>query len=243
MAATETLPSDQDDITALLFDGVLAAEPEDQAGMLAVKPADQAAPAEQPAARGNIRPGAPPKPVGTIRASVEACGYELVSIDNRHDGKRLRRYLRVRCPEGHEYDVMWDNFSPKDGVPRRGCRTCASKESGNAKRNCIDQWVSKHGIVPVTPYTSNSAICKWRCSAGHTFTARMSALKLKKENPCTECWLGEFARAHGLYLQTRWTDGCGPTTSLEWHCLECGNVFTAPITSLGRKKLLCANCG
>jgi hypothetical protein len=90
-------------------------------------------------------------------------------------------------------------------------------------------------------YTGIAANCKWRCEAGHTFTAKMAVLRGKKE-PCTECGLAKFAEANGLQLLTAWTQHSGPTTPLTWRCLACETVFTASQAALGRKKRLCPQC-
>ena len=59
-----------------------------------------------------------------LRTAIESCGYEFLAVESRLLGDRTRRYVKVRCPAAHEYDVLWDNFAPKDGKPKKGCSSC-----------------------------------------------------------------------------------------------------------------------
>lgn len=199
---------------------------------------------DQPASRG---PRFCPECGGTrrraddeLRAKVEACGYAYLGVESRPAGGRTRRYIRVQCPAGHEYETLWDNFCPKAGVPKKGCAACHHVRLGASKRIDIRQWESRTGIVHEGQYTAAATQCNWRCAAGHTFSAKLTVLKEKAE-PCTECAIAKIADARGLVLMTAWTKHSGPTTELTWQCVECGAEFTASLAAMSRKKSFCPN--
>jgi hypothetical protein len=176
-----------------------------------------------------------------LREAVEKCGYEFLGVESRTSSGRSRRYIRVQCPVGHEYETLWDNFCPKDDTPRKGCATCHFSALGASKRGSISQWTDKHKILPTEGYKSAAVICEWACSQGHKFVAKFTVLKGKK-SPCTECGLGEFAAENNLEQMTPWTKYCGPTTPLTWKCRGCDDTFVASLAAIGRKKTMCPNC-
>lgn len=176
-----------------------------------------------------------------LREKVAACGYEFLGVESREAAGRTRRFIKVRCPEGHEYETLWDNFCPKDDKPKKGCAACFHAANGAAKRGDIRPWCAEHGLTLTEAYKSATTLCRWRCARGHTFAAKLNALK-QKESPCTECGLEDFAAANRLELQTPWTPQSGPTTALVWRCVVCRATFVASVISLGRKKSLCPTC-
>ncbi len=200
---------------------------------------------DQPASRG---PRFCPECGGTrrkedeeLREAVAGCGYEYLGVESRKVSGRSRRYIKVRCPKGHEYETTWDNFNPKNGVPKRKCAACYHKVVGVSKRVDIRQWIETHGIEPTEDYKSSVAAHEWRCSQGHIFVAKLVVLRNKK-TPCTECGLTEFAAVNNLEQMTAWTQFCGPTTPLTWKCLGCDETFVASLIAIGRKTTLCPNC-
>jgi len=136
---------------------------------------------------------------------------------------------------------MWDNFSPKNGVPKKGCSACHHSKVGKSKRNNISKWCERTGVRPLTEYTGAAVNCTWTCAAGHEFVAKHAVLR-GKAVPCTECALLNFAEEKGLALQSEWTRQSGPTTSLDWRCLACDTVFTMTWASANRKKSFCPQC-
>lgn len=200
---------------------------------------------DQPASRGpRFCPecgGTRKKDDDTLRAAVEACGYQFLGVESRAEGSRKRRYLTVRCPQGHEYEVLWDNFRPTDGVPRKGCSKCFHASLGATKRGNIDHWCAANGVQPTTEFLGNAKPCGWRCLKGHEFTAAKAALGLRVR-ACMECWLAEFAEKNSLVRRSDWGAGSAATTPIKWECARCGSEFTASIISLGRKKSYCPTC-
>ncbi len=202
---------------------------------------------DQPACRG---PRFCPECGGTrrqtgdeLREKVEACGYQYLGVESRATGDgRARRYITVRCPAGHEFGTMWDNFAPKDGAPKKGCSACHHARLGAGKRLDIGPWATEHGLEITEPFTGIAKPHRWRCQpAGHQFTASVASLRLKKA-ACTECWLTRFAETNRLERRTEWVDGNGPMTQIEWRCLKCGKEFTASVAGIGRKKKVCPAC-
>jgi hypothetical protein len=176
-----------------------------------------------------------------LRAAIESCGYEFLAVESRLLGERTRRYVKVRCPAAHEYDVLWDNFAPKNGKPKKGCASCHHATVGANKRGDISKWVAEHGIGPTEPYKNGTTNCEWKCGHGHTFVSKFVILKQKK-TPCSECGLDKFAGANGLERITPWTRQSGPTAPLTWKCLTCNSTFVASVMALGRKAYICDTC-
>lgn len=200
---------------------------------------------DQPASRGPrfcpMCGGTRKKEDDVLRASVESCGYSFLSIESREVSGRKRRYLRVRCPRSHEYEVLWDNFKPTDGTPRKGCAKCFHANLGKSKRNEIGAWCEAHGVWPTAEYQGLAKPCTWRCAVGHEFAATKAALN-HRAKACMECWLSEFAEEHSLRLLTDWGPRSGATTPLQWECSRCGGVFVASVIGLGRKTRYCLAC-
>ena len=176
-----------------------------------------------------------------LQVKIEACGYEFLGVKSRTTGKRMRRYIAVRCPAGHEYETLWDNFCPKDGVPKKQCAKCHHAVLGRSKRRDISKWCDQHSIQPVGPYTNTTTNCKWGCANGHTFIAKFVVLQ-NKEEPCSECWLSDFASSNGLRLLTIWSDHCTSSTTLTWQCRTCESTFKASQLASSRKLELCPKC-
>jgi hypothetical protein len=201
---------------------------------------------DQPASRG---PRFCPKCGGTsrqedavLRTKVEACGYSFLGVESRRSGKRTRRYITVRCPAGHEYETLWDNFCPKKDPkkPKKGCAKCHHARLGASKRVDIGSWEARTGIRHKGNYTAAATQCEWICPARHTFAAKFSVLR-EKAVPCTECALVKIANKHKLVLLSRWTQFSGPTESLKWRCIKCDAEFEASLAAMGCKKGFCPN--
>lgn len=176
-----------------------------------------------------------------LASAVESCGFSFLGVESRQMGDRKRRFIRVKCPQSHEYEVLWDNFKPTNGVPRKGCTKCHHQKLGASKRADITNWCKTNSIVAVTEYTSVAKPCTWRCSRGHEFTATMASLR-QREKPCTVCWLSDFSSDHSLQCLTPWTQKCTPTTPLKWRCMCCDVEFSASVINLGCKTSFCPKC-
>lgn len=200
---------------------------------------------DQPASRG---PRFCPECGGTrkkeddyLREAVESCGYAFLGVESRETKDRKRRSIRVRCPQGHEYDVLWDNFKPTDGVPRKGCSRCSRSRVGAAKRGDISGWCDANGVVAVTEYCGLAKPCAWKCTRGHEFTATLASIRIRKQ-ACIECWIADVSSANRLQCLTLWTPECNATTQLNWICHACGVTFSSSVINFGRKLKYCPNC-
>jgi hypothetical protein len=177
-----------------------------------------------------------------VRSLVESCGFELLNIESRNASGRSRRYITVKCQQGHVYDVLYDNFNPKDGKPKKGCKDCHHAKVGGIKRGNPSQWCLKNGIALLDEYKNQSERHRWQCLEGHTFTASFSSLQQRGSRACVQCDLLAFASKNRLTLLTPWSDGHGPTATLEWKCIICEAAISFTKASIGRKKEFCPNC-
>lgn len=184
-----------------------------------------------------------------LQKKVEACGYTYHSVESRHtsDG-RSRRYINITCPNGHNAEVMWDNFCPTIGpngvgVPKKGCAKCSAASRGASKRFNITEWSAATGINPITPYKTVTAYCDWRCAAGHEFTAKLNMIRDRKMHPCVTCGLLKYADGHDLTPTDAISPNAGPTDSIKFLCNVCNyNFTTTPMVISRTKDMPCPNC-
>lgn len=180
-----------------------------------------------------------------LRQRVESCGFALLHVESRHDtGGRSRRYITVQCPDMHVYEVLWDNFSPTNGTPRRGCAECHFVRLGKQKRTGATSWAQRTGIECVGEYQRNSVPCEWECPSGHRFASTLVSMQQKardRKHPCTACELISLASTKGVRMVSS-MEGYRPTTNLVWQCLSCHKRFEASHAVLSRKKTACPHC-
>jgi hypothetical protein len=184
-----------------------------------------------------------PKNDDEMRSKVEACGFKYFDTRIVTSGTRNRKYITVQCPNGHTYDVMWDNFCPKDNVPKKGCMSCRGVKIGGLKRIDIAAWSEKTGVVPITPYKTSTATYDWKCRNGHEFATTFNNMKTHTYDPCSTCDLRMFAASVGLTPEDELTPNITSTTLCRWRCDSCSNIFTASKMGIARKKdNPCPNC-
>jgi hypothetical protein len=182
-----------------------------------------------------------------LKEAAESCGYTFISVASCNDGKgRSRRRVTLRCPKNHLVEMAWDNFKPKDGVPKRGCKECADEKKGGTNRIDGAARGKEYGLTLLDKYKNRSTNCQWRCEKGHTFVATLVSFELKakkSEQICTECELEEFADANDLTLETPWTTGHGPTAPLVWKCNLCDLTTINSRAVIAREKItVCEHC-
>ena len=126
-----------------------------------------------------------------LKAGVESCGYTFVSlIGPAIITDKRRRQMKVACPEGHEYEVLLDNFFPiKNGRPRRKCIWCERKRTngarGEAKRNAA---MKKYGLETLDPYGNRHIKVRWKCTkAGHISVDSWHTIAIRKHAKCLQC--------------------------------------------------------
>lgn len=149
-------------------------------------------------ARDHSRPRFCPECGGTRRrtfeeneALVKSAGYTLLDVIDRRTGvaQRLDRYLVVRCPAGHEYEVYRANFAPVvDGKPKRGCVRCARTRTNHARgeqerRARAREW----GIEMTGPFVKRNQKTTWMCANGHEFQASWNTVLAREKNKCLLC--------------------------------------------------------
>ena len=131
-----------------------------------------------------------------IRQAVESCGYTLVEIDTIIMGKTVRRQvpqLHVRCPAGHDYEVLQSNFMPVvDDKPKRGCGRCAeyARVTVNTEHHSerIKAKARTFDLEMLGPFTGQYDKNDWRClKCGHIFTTSWNTVSIRKNKKCLNC--------------------------------------------------------
>jgi len=162
--------------------------------------------------------------------------------------------MTVQCPNNHKpYAVAIDNFGAKDAdtyaersellKPKRGCRECAGKNTGDRLRDDISPWADEKRIQLLDgPYKNQNIKYFWLCENGHTFNASTSSLKQKKGDICVECRLETFMSIYNFKLMTPWSSDIPSTTALHWKCLDCGGETDMSVIIISRLKILCEPC-
>lgn len=179
----------------------------------------------------------------TLREKVEACGFAFLGVESKKyaDGK-TRRMMTVQCPNEHEYEVLWDNFKPTNGVPKKGCSRCHHSKVGASKRQDITPWCEERGIhIVESTYANRTTRYKWQCDVGHEFENSLQAINGQMYT-CPECHLEEFATEHDLRLITEWSPDTDPRKKLTWRCTRCGGEITAALSKLHAIKNPCETC-
>jgi hypothetical protein len=177
-----------------------------------------------------------------LKTLVEGCGFEYLGVESRrtNDG-RARRYIQVRCPAAHEYWVDWSNFSPKDGVPEKGCGACDQEAKATVRREPSLAWMRKHHIWPTEEYKNNQTHYTWHCAMGHEFVASLSSIQQKAWH-CTECGLADYTLLNRVELLTPWRQEYKQTTQLRFRCIDCDHAYSASTMNIGRRTLVCIRC-
>ncbi len=185
--------------------------------------------------------GTTKKPDDELKSKVEACGFTYKDVKSIRDkGGKMRRYLTVVCPNGHEYEVSWDNFCPKDNKPKKGCDKCFHKELGKSKRIDITEWCKQNNML-VYDYVNTTEECSWECEVCFT-TFETNFLKLKqKKIPCTNCFINSMSEKYNIQLLNK-QDDINATTKLNWKCNDCNDEFEISVISFGLKKIICQKC-
>jgi hypothetical protein len=186
------------------------------------------------------------------RALVEGCGYAFLGQEQIKDNSgRLRLKLHVSCPQGHTQYVLWDNFKPIGGTPRKGCAKCHHARVGEHRRIDITPRLLKYGLEILDTYTANSERYRWRClRQGHLFVSSLAALENKAKSSgsvCTQCNIDALCAEFSLECLTPWTGKeNGGTAELQWVCQRCGSVFRLGIIQIQRraqaKNKACPQC-
>ena len=117
-----------------------------------------------------------------VKEYIEFFGYKLISdiYINAHSS------LKVKCDQGHIYEVTFNNF--KSG---KRCPECSKYNGANARRlplSKVKDDIEKNGNLKLLSkeYKNNSSPLLIKCNKGHTFTISYSALQ-QNHMTCPEC--------------------------------------------------------
>lgn len=86
-----------------------------------------------------------------VKEKIEKEGYELLSKEY----KNIKSKLKVRCPEGHEYPVIYDNF--KKG---KRCKKCHVKKINGENSHLWKGGVSEKNIPLYDTYAHQINYCE-----------------------------------------------------------------------------------
>jgi len=111
-----------------------------------------------------------------VKRFIEADGFRLLSKEYRGSHK----YLKIQCPEGHKYRVLWTNF--QQGYR---CPDCMH----NNKRLTIEEIRSsfeKEGYNLISSkYTNINSVLEYECNKGHRNSVKWHIFK--QGHRCPDC--------------------------------------------------------
>lgn len=126
-----------------------------------------------------------------VAQEVESCEYKFIEmLDDMISSDRSRRRMRIRCPQGHDINILFDNFFPvREGKPRRECMLCARKRTNGEKgEKARNERLLKFGLEALDPYGDRHQQARWRCVKNkHTFTASWNTIAIRKNAKCLLC--------------------------------------------------------
>jgi hypothetical protein len=126
---------------------------------------------------------------------VDSCGYTFLELRIRNDA-RGRREMHVRCPAGHEYWVLRDNFFPlkdqiplRDKVPKKACIYCQRARTNQAKAMEERQVRAiQMGLESRSSFAPRDEAASWKCMhCDHEFEASWVALISRHHGYCFNC--------------------------------------------------------
>ena len=189
--------------------------------------------------------GARRKSDADIKAIVESCGWVFNGREQGRTpaGKSICN-INVTCPYGHQCDMAWDNFKPKDGEvkPKKGCGPCCDNDFGARSRKNIAPWSEQTGVRLLGgAYNHDREIRTWICANGHEFTSSFQDLERKKRDLCIRCVDETFAARHNVRYANPWAFYTS-RTAVSWVCVECEETFVATKEQLTNGTRTCPNC-
>lgn len=124
------------------------------------------------------------------RALVAPSGYELLEVASAHIGGRTLQQFHLRCPSGHEYRALRENFLPVVvGKPKRGCMRCARARTNQQRSiEARAERAARFGLKPCGAFAPRHLPTDWECLAsGHKFEASWNTILFRKGRKCLEC--------------------------------------------------------
>lgn len=116
-----------------------------------------------------------------VKEYIESQGYQLLSTHY----KNVATKIQVKCPEGHIYDVSYNNFRAG-----KRCRLCAYIANGAKRKFSLEEVRARieknEGFILISDTYENSyQPLKIQCPEGHIFALSMS--KFLQGRRCTVC--------------------------------------------------------
>lgn len=130
-----------------------------------------------------------------VKKTFEEQGYTLLSTEyvNTHS------LLKTLCPNGHEYNVSWANFtSPfgygeNEGKGRKGCRQCSYENSRKTLKEIKAALKEKEYEHVSGEYKNYTSKLVFRCPEGHKYESTWNNFQMGCECPicATEKWVSQ----------------------------------------------------
>ena len=121
-----------------------------------------------------------------VKNYIEQKGYTLLSVSY----KNSKQKLLVRCHEGHEYKVTFNNFKQKNS----GCYEClyGKKRTIDDVKNIIEK--EKGYTLLSTSYKSNKDLLDIMCGNGHIYKTTLSTFL--KGHRCSVCFYDKLKHTY-----------------------------------------------
>lgn len=170
-----------------------------------------------------------------LQRRARALGGELLS----EGASGTKTPLRWRCADGHEWVTKATKILGGSWCPRCAGRTLLEDLQEFARK--------RGGVCLARAYVNGNTPMRWRCSAGHTFTAIWRVVRIGRW--CGECRVaGKRLTIAGMQALAAERGGeclapayLGTTTRLRWRCAR-GHEFAATPGSV-RSGRWCPTCG
>jgi hypothetical protein len=134
----------------------------------------------------------PPITIEDVQAAVKRRGGKCLSTKYVNAHKKLR----IRCPEGHEWKLNWNNLQSGNWCP-----VCARKKTGERRRLTIVEMRklarNRGGVCLSEEYKNCETKLLWQCKHGHLWQAKPS--HVKRGSWCPVC-AGRRARQKDLQM-------------------------------------------
>ena len=116
-----------------------------------------------------------------VKKFIESDNCVLMSDSYNNNSTKLL----VKCPKGHEYEVMFSNFQMGKGCPE--CNFIKLRNDRKLPYNFIKKYIQKHGYDLLSKkYNNNSTKLLLKCPKGHEYEASFGTFQ--QGSRCPVCW-------------------------------------------------------
>jgi len=124
------------------------------------------------------RRGIKKKTIDEVREYIESYNYKLLSKEY----KNAHTKLKLQCPEGHKFNMIWNNF--KQG---RRCPECYNINKRRLSYNDVREYIESYNYKLLSKeYKNNSTKLSLQCPEGHIFN--MTRGNFQQDHRCPICF-------------------------------------------------------